>query len=182
MKKIIIIGSGGAGKSTFARELGAILGLEVIHLDAFYWHPGWVETSKTEWQCIVQQLTQRENWIIDGNYSGTLEIRLAAADTVIFLDFPRLLCIWRVVKRRWQYAGKSRPDVAPGCPKRLSWQFLQWIWTYPIVRRPTILEKLSQLAPNQEVIFLHSPSAIKQFLQEISSLKDYQIDAQVRVR
>jgi adenylate kinase family enzyme len=119
VKKILIIGSGGAGKSTLACELGTILGLEVIHLDAWYWNPGWVETPKAEWQNIIQDLTLRESWIMDGNYGGTLDVRLSVADTVIFLDFPRLLCLSRVIKRRFIYAGQSRPDMASDCPERL---------------------------------------------------------------
>lgn len=166
----MIIGSGGAGKSTLARELGSILGLEVIHLDTLYWHPGWVETPKLEWQSIIQDLTLRESWIMDGNYSGTLDIRLAIADTVIFLDFPRMLCLWRVIKRSWQYAGQSRPDMASGCPERLTWEFLKFVWTYPITRLPNILNKLSQLPPNQQVIILRKPEEVREFLQTISLL------------
>lgn len=120
MKKILIIGSGGVGKSTLARELGTILGLEVIHLDTWYWNPGWVETPKAEWQSIVQDLTLPESWIMDGNYSGTLDLRLSVADTVIFLDFTRILCLARVIKRRFMYAGQSRPDMASDCPERLN--------------------------------------------------------------
>lgn len=168
MKKILIIGSGGAGKSTLARELGIILNLEVIHLDAFYWNPGWVETPKLEWQSIIQNLILRESWIMDGNYSGTLDIRLPLADTVIFLDFPRLLCLWRVIKRSWQYAGQSRPDMASGCPERLTWQFLKFVWTYPITRRPVILDKLRLLTLNQQVIILRQPKEVREFLQKIS--------------
>ncbi|MEH2257160.1 AAA family ATPase [Nostoc sp.] len=123
MKKILIIGSGGAGKSTLARELGTILSLEVIHLDAWYWNPGWVETPKTEWQSIIQDLTLRESWIMDGNYGGTLDVRLSVADTVIFLDFPRILCLSRVIKRRFTYAGQSRPDMALDCPESPSITF-----------------------------------------------------------
>ncbi|MBH8565262.1 DNA topology modulation protein [Nostoc sp. CENA67] len=167
MKKIMIIGSGGAGKSTLARELGSILGLEVIHLDTLYWNPGWVETPKPEWQSIIQDLTLRESWIMDGNYSGTLDIRLAIADTVIFLDLKRLLCLWRVIKRSWQYAGQSRPDMASGCPERLTWEFLNFVWTYPSTRRPHILNKLSQLLPNQQVIILRKPKEVRKFLQHI---------------
>ncbi|QSJ15645.1 DNA topology modulation protein [Nostoc sp. UHCC 0702] len=168
MKKIMIIGSGGAGKSTLARELGSMLGLEVIHLDTLYWNPGWVETPKPEWQSIIEDLTLRESWIMDGNYSGTLDIRLAIADTVIFLDLKRLLCLWRVIKRSWQYAGQSRPDMASGCPERLTWEFLKFVWTYPITRRPKILNKLSQLAPNQQVIILREPKEVREFLHKIS--------------
>lgn len=167
MQRVIIIGSGGAGKSTLARQLGAMLGIEVIHLDALYWQPGWAETPKSEWQETVQTLVQQDTWIMDGNFGGTMELRLAAADTVIFLDFPRLLCLWRVWKRRWQYAGKTRPDMRQGCPERLNWEFLQWIWTYPTRRRPVVLKRLSQLAPNQTVMILRSPAQVRQFLSEV---------------
>ncbi|MHC5674086.1 DNA topology modulation protein [Nostoc sp.] len=165
MKKILIIGSGGAGKSTLARELGTILGLEVIHLDAWYWNPGWVETPKAEWQSIIQDLTLRESWIMDGNYGSTLDVRLSVADTVIFLDFPRLLCLSRVIKRRFMYSGQSRHDMASDCPERLNWEFIKYIWSYPITRRPGILEKLSQLTQNQQVIILCEPTEVRDFLQ-----------------
>ncbi|QLE55466.1 DNA topology modulation protein [Nostoc sp. TCL26-01] len=168
MQKILIIGSGGAGKSTLARELSKILKLEVIHLDTFYWQSGWVETSKTEWENIIQDLIMRESWIMDGNYSNTLDIRLSVADTVIFLDFPRLLCLWRIIQRRWQYAHKSRPDMALGCPERLNWEFLKYVWSYPIIRRPKILDKLRKVAPHQQVFILHQPTEVKEFLQKIS--------------
>src|SRR5918992_2213979 len=103
MKRILVIGSGGAGKSTVARRLGQLLDLEVNHLDKFYWKPGWVESPRDEWLETVIELINRDSWIIDGNYSGTLELRLQKADTVVFLDMPRRLCLWRIVKRNLQY-------------------------------------------------------------------------------
>jgi adenylate kinase family enzyme len=84
MKRIAIIGSCGAGKSTLARQMGTILGLEVIHLDSFFWKPGWVETPRVEWRSTVENLVKRETWIIDGNYGSTFDIRLEAADTIVF--------------------------------------------------------------------------------------------------
>src|SRR3982751_1716212 len=99
MKKILVIGSGGAGKSTFAQRLGAILKLEVIHLDSLYWSSGWVEMPKDEWRTMVDELLKKDSWIMDGNYGGTLDIRLEAADTVVFLDISRLICLWRILKR-----------------------------------------------------------------------------------
>jgi adenylate kinase family enzyme len=168
MEKILIIGSGGAGKSTLSRQLGNILNLEVIHLDSLYWHPGWVETPQPEWWQIIQESIDRESWIMDGNYSGTMDIRLLAADTIIFLDFSVFVCLWRVIKRRWQYIGKTRPDMSSGCPERLDWEFIKWVWNYPRDRRPAILEKLGQLATDKKVIILRSPSSVKQFLHNIS--------------
>lgn len=163
----MIIGSGGAGKSTLARQLGEILELPVIHLDAEYWNAGWQPTAKDKWQEIIQRLIQQDAWIMDGNYGGTIDLRLPVADTVIFLDLPRSLCLWRVVKRRWQYAGTTRPDVAAGCPEQLNWEFLNWIWTYPTRRRGSILAKLNQLESNQQVLIFRSPSQVRQFVQEL---------------
>ncbi len=164
MKRVLVIGCGGSGKSTLARHLGSLLDISVIHLDSLYWRPGWVETPREEWRALVQDLVRRDCWIMDGNYSNTLDIRLPAADTVVFLDFPRLLCLWRVVKRRWQYAGRSRPDMAPGCPERLSWQFIRWIWSYP-GRRPAILRMVQEYAQGSRVFRLRSPAEVKRFLE-----------------
>lgn len=93
MERVAIIGPGGAGKSTLARQLGAITGVPVIHLDREHWKPGWVETPAAEWEERVRELAAAERWIIDGNYGGTLDVRLDRADTVVFLDFGRFRCL-----------------------------------------------------------------------------------------
>src|SRR5829696_8792386 len=115
MRRVSIIGSGGAGKSTLARQLGDITGLPVIHLDREFWRPGWKETPKPEWKNRVEKLVKGDEWIIDGNFGGTMEIRLAAADTVVFLDFPRVLCTFRAIKRAVAFRNRTRPDMGPGC-------------------------------------------------------------------
>ncbi|MDZ8035130.1 hypothetical protein [Nostoc sp. DedSLP04] len=109
---------------------------------------------------------------MDGNYGATLDLRLSVADTVIFLDFPRLLCLSRVIKPRFIYAGQSRFDMASDCLERLNWEFLKYIWSYPITHRPGILEKLSQVTPNQQVIILCKPIEVREFLQNISHNSD----------
>ena len=114
VKRIAIIGSGGAGKSVFARELGQRTGLPVIHLDRLYWRPGWTEPPKDEWRQVHDGLIAGESWIIDGNYGGTMEPRLGAADTVVFLDLPRLVCLWSVVRRRFSEGRRGRADMADG--------------------------------------------------------------------
>ena len=164
MRRVLVIGSGGAGKSTFAVALGERLGLPVIHLDAHFWHAGWVETPKAEWRERVAQLAARDAWVMDGNYGGTLPQRLAACDAVMFLDLPRLVCTWRVIKRVIRYYGRSRPDLAPGCPEQFSWAFLWWVWTYRSRRRPDVLRRLCELPATTRVEILRSPREVQAFL------------------
>ena len=166
MRRVLVIGSGGAGKSTFAARLGATLGLPVVHLDACYWHAGWVPTPKDAWSRAVEAMTAQDAWVMDGNYGGTLDRRLAACDTVVFLDLPRWLCLWRVLRRALRYRGRTRPDMAPGCPERLTWEFVRWIWEYPRTRRPQILARLTQLAPHQRAVVLRSTREIERFLSD----------------
>lgn len=168
MRKVLVIGSSGAGKSVLAARLARRTGLPLIHLDAIYWSPGWVKTPKEEWARTVDALLARDAWIIDGNYAGTMDRRLAACDTVVFLDLPRAVCLWRAVKRRIVYARGSRPDMTDGCDERLTWQFIQWIWQYPGKRRPGVLAKLSALRPDQRAAVLRSTAEVEAFLRTVS--------------
>lgn len=95
MEKIAIIVAGGTGKSTLARELGEILKLPVYHLDTLYWKPGWVSTPTEEWEQVMVNLVSKDKWIIDGNYGKSIDIRLKKADTVIFLDYPTYISLFR---------------------------------------------------------------------------------------
>ena len=159
-----MIGSGGAGKTTFAKELGARLNIEVIHLDSIYWNPGWVETPKAEWLKTVEGILKRDSWIMDGNYSGTLDVRLQACDTVVFLDISRLICVWRVFKRLLKYRKRSRPDMAEGCHERLDVKFLAWIWGYHKRTKPKIMKMLREHSESKNVIRLRSPIEVEEFL------------------
>jgi adenylate kinase family enzyme len=168
MRRVLVIGSGGAGKSTFARRLGARLGLPVIHLDANYWKPGWVETPKDEWRRKVERLVEGNAWVIDGNYSGSLDVRLAACDTVVFLDLPRAVCVWRVLKRTLKYKGGSRPDMAEGCREKFNLEFLLWIWNYPKRTRPKIIEQLERHSVDKRIVRLHSDAEVERFFGGLS--------------
>jgi len=166
MKRILIIGSGGAGKSTLARRLGEKTGIEVVHLDRLYWKPGWVETDKGEWAAIVRRATERDSWIMDGNFGGTFDIRASACDTIIYLQIPRLRCLYRVLKRRFTYRGTHRPDMAPGCHEKVDPEFLLWIWNYPKkakYRKDPILKKLEG---EKTIIRLRSNAEVEKFLSD----------------
>ncbi|WP_420127915.1 hypothetical protein [Longimicrobium sp.] len=167
MRKVLVIGSSGAGKSVFAARLAERTGLPLIHLDAIYWKPGWVKTPKDEWARTVDRLLARDRWVMDGNYAGTLGQRLAACDTVVFLDLPRAVCLWRAVKRRIVHHRTARPDVAPGCSERLTWEFIRWIWAYPRTQRPRVLASLAALRPDQRAVVLRSDAEIDDFLRSI---------------
>lgn len=167
MRRVLLIGCGGAGKSTAATRIGERLGLRVVHLDALYWKPGWVEPAKGEWEQQVRRIVGGEAWVMDGNYGGTLDLRLTAADTVIFLDLPRRVCLWRVLKRRARYHGQSRPNMAAGCPERLDVAFLRWIWSYPETRRPGVLAKLQAVEHEKRVVVLRSRGEVRRFLMSL---------------
>lgn len=170
MQRIVIVGSSGAGKSTLARELGQKLDLPPIHLDKHYWKPGWVGTPAQAWQEKVTELTQSEQWIIDGNYRDTLDTRLQAADTVVFLDLPRWVCAFRAIKRRIQYRNKPRPDMAPGCQESLFQpdfpEFLFRIWDYPYRAKPDVEKRLFELNPRKRIIHLTSRSDANRFVAD----------------
>lgn len=130
MKRVVILGCAGAGKSTLARKLGEKTGLPVVHLDKLFWHSGWVESTKDEIDEKIFREMQMDCWIMDGNYTRTLPARLQRCDTVIYLDFPRWQCLWGVLKRVVCNYGRVRPDMPEGCPERVDWAFLVWIWNF----------------------------------------------------
>ncbi len=164
LRRVLVIGSGGAGKTTLAARIAEATGLPLVHLDALYWHPGWVPTAPDAWRAVVAELVARPAWVMDGNYGGTLNARLAAADTIVFLDWPRIGCLWRVVKRRLRYRGRRRPSMAPGCPERLSLDFLRWIWEYPARRRPGILARIHALEGGKRVEVLRNRADVEAFV------------------
>jgi adenylate kinase family enzyme len=167
MRKVLVIGSGGAGKSTFAKRLGARLNIKVIHLDSIYWSPGWVETPKAEWLMTVKELVKLESWIMDGNYLDTLELRLQPCDTVIFLDLPRSLCLWRVAKRLLQYWNRSRPDMADECREKFNLEFIRWVWSYPKKIRPKVMERLKENSQDKKIVLLRSRAEVENFLASL---------------
>ena len=164
MRKVLIIGSGGAGKSTLARRIAERTGLPLIHLDSQYWHDGWVPTPDAEWDRVVAEMLRGDAWIIDGNYGRTLSVRLEACDTVVFLDLPRLTCMWRVLKRQVEFRGRERPDLPSGCPERLSLEFVVWVWQYRRLRRPGIIKQLAELRSTKQVIVLSNQESIERFV------------------
>lgn len=174
MRRISIIGFGGSGKSVLARRLASILGIEAIHLDSHFWKAGPAEVSKAEQREIIERLIQRESWIIDGVYPDTLDVRFANSDTIIFLDTPVPICLWRIIKRQFEYRGRRRPDEAPGFETNLFdwryfWRMLRWGVKYRLVVRPLIVRKVAQYHSGRTVVRLRRLSEIERFKEEVSS-------------
>ena len=164
MKRVAVVGSGGAGKSTFARALGARTHLPVIHLDEYYWHPGWVETPREEWRTIQGAMVARDEWIIEGNYRNTYDIRFERADTVIVLAPPRSVCVYRALKRvikNWH-----QPTQAPGCPEHFDWSFIVWLWRFPHDARPQLDAALAQYRGRFELVELTTRRAVRGYLAD----------------
>lgn len=164
MKRIVIIGCGGAGKSTLARQLGEKLKLPVVHLDRLFWRPGWVQVSQEEFDALHRAELSKDRWIIDGNFNRTIPERLQRCDTVIYLDFSRFACLFGVMKRLVTHIGKVRPDMGEGCPEKIDPEFLKWIWNFNKNKREVYYRMLKDTA-HAKVIILKNRREAEQFLR-----------------
>ena len=172
MQRVLVIGSGGSGKSTIAARLGELLNLEVNHLDKFYWRAGWVEPAPEEWIKMFTELIDKDSWVIDGNYSGTLDLRIEKSDTIVFMDMPRVLCLWRIIRRFLIYRNGTRPDMAEGCRESLNFEFVSWVWNYPRRSRPKVIRLLAEHADGKEIVWLRSRNEVQKFLSELKPQAD----------
>ena len=160
--RIAVIGCPGSGKSTLARKLAEKTGHPLIPLDYHYHLPGWVDMPRDEFIAKMEQWVKGERWIIDGHYSGTLGLRYAAADLVLFLDLPPLLCLWRAIKRQ----GKPRPDQQPDVedPGKFTWEFAKFLGSILRFRKqnlPKILA-LHEKYPNVDFVRLRTKKAVRE--------------------
>ena len=164
MNKILIIGCGGSGKSTLARALGEKLHIPVVHLDKLFWRPGWVHISRDEFDTVLERELAKDSWIIDGNFDRTIPRRLEFADTVIFLDFNRLVCVAGVLRRIVTTHGTVRPDMGEGCPERFDREFLRWVWNFNRDKRDKIY-RLLETAENVNVHILKNRRQVQKVLE-----------------
>ncbi|MBR5252820.1 MAG: hypothetical protein IKV39_02975, partial [Clostridia bacterium] len=130
MQRVLVIGTNGAGKTTFSRKLSEITGLPLVHIDRLYWCGNWETTPRKEYLASLSAEANKENWIIDGNGLSIIEDRLCRADTVFWLELPPLKCVINVAKREMKYRGVARPDMPEGCIERLDLKFLRDVWRF----------------------------------------------------
>ena len=154
MKRVVVLGPGASGKSTLAVQLGDITGLPVTELDGVFWKAGLIPTPRAEWATIQESLVKEDWWILDGDLGpyDVVEVRLCAADTVIFLDFSFLRCAWRALWR-----SRERLD------------FWLWLLRYRRQSRPFLLQAICHHAPQATLHVLRSPMAVRRFLAELAT-------------
>jgi adenylate kinase family enzyme len=152
MKRVVIMGRGASGKSTFARSLGEITGLPVVELDKVFWRPGLVATPRDEWVAVQDLLVAKDGWIIDGDLGqvDVVETRLRAADTVIFLDFSFSCCAHRAIRR-----SRERFD------------FWWWVLAYRWQSRPALLKAIAQYVPSAELHAFRNPDSLQRFVDQL---------------
>jgi adenylate kinase family enzyme len=156
MRRVVILGRGGAGKSTLAVRLGAVTGLPVIELDTRFWGPGLDATPPGEWSAIQRELVRDETWIMDGDLGpyDVLDVRLRAADTVILLDFSFWRCAWRAVRR-----SRERAD------------FWLWLWNYRRRSRPLLLTAIATHAGDADLHVIRNPRALERFVAQAAAAR-----------
>lgn len=149
----MILGRGGGGKSSLARQLGQVTGIPVIELDTVFWQAGLVAADPARWAACQRQLVQRDAWIVDGDlgdYDDALHVRLRAADTVIVLDVAFLRCAWRTLRR-----GRERSD------------YWRWIWAYRRRSLPKVMQAITADAPHAKIYVLPNPSMVRRFVTQL---------------
>jgi hypothetical protein len=151
---VVIIGRGASGKSTLGVRLGEITGLPVVELDKIFWGPGLVPTPREQWFVIQERLVAGDRWIVDGDLGpyDAVEIRLRAADTIIFLDFSLVRCAWRAIRR-----SRERAD------------FWRWLLTYRWQGRPRLRAAIANQAANADVRIFRNPKALGRFVAGVAS-------------
>jgi adenylate kinase family enzyme len=167
LRRILILGPSGSGKSTVGKKIGSILGIPTVHLDMHYWKPNWIETPKDEWLGKVKELISSKTWVMDGNYTSTLQMRVDVADTIIFLEATRRVSYFRVLIRYLRNRGKTRPDITEGCFEKIDMEFIRYIWDYPRNRKPVILRFFEKLRASRNVYILRNQKEIEEFVRAL---------------
>lgn len=172
MKRVLIVGSAGAGKSTFSRRFAPVVGLPLVHLDQEFWQSGWVESERPDFDKRLSDILARDEWVIEGSYHRTLPMRLARADTVIHLDYRRMLRMVRIAKRVITSYGKVRFDMADGCPEKVDLSFLGFAWGQGPRGGHQSREIMNMMTPDHQYIRLKSPRDLETWWLDLKSAKD----------
>lgn len=168
MQRVMVMGSSGSGKSTFAQRLSDITGIPFVSVDALFWRPGWVEPDRESFRERLAEAARQPRWIMDGNYpSHLVELRRDACDTLIWFDLPRLTCMLGITRRIASTYGQVRPEMGEGCPEKIDFEFLRYVWTYRQQQRPTLLRYFEGLRADQSLICFTDRAQADDYLRQI---------------
>lgn len=165
MQRIAIIGCGGSGKTTIGWQLAAQIGTTITHLDVVYYDDQWNKMDADKFAALQEELVSADSWVIDGNYAGTLPIRLKRADTVIFLDLPPTTCLWGIAQRRMKNRGGQ--NDATGVYDRITWGFIKYVWGYRKEMAPRVRELIAEHGQHADVHIVTSRRAANQLLAQL---------------
>ena len=160
MKRIIVIGCPGSGKSTFSRALHNITGIALYHLDMMYWNADKTTVERSLFHNRLSDALEKDEWIIDGNYGSTMELRLAACDTVFFLDYPLDVCLDGIKER----FGKPRSDM-PWIETEEDVEFIEFIKNFNEKQRPHVLALFDKYNDKNIIVFTSREQA-DEYLRE----------------
>ena len=167
MRRVLIIGCPGAGKTTLAKALAEKTGLPLVHLDQLYWNGEWEHLSREDFDRVLQVELEKPEWIIDGNYDRTLQHRMQFCDTVFFLDLPTVTCLWGITKRIVENWGASRRDMGGNCPEGIDQKKLDLygkVLTFNRKNRTKYYELLKNV-PN--VVVFNRRKDAEEYLKEV---------------
>ncbi len=166
MKRICVIGCGGAGKSTFSKKLALKTGLPLIHLDTLYWLPNWTEPDKDHFDRKLSAEMKAEKWILDGNFHRTMHARFKHTDTIFWLDYSTWRCVAGALKRLITEYGGKREDTPEGCVENFDWDFLKYVFNFRKNSRPKVLKQIENHAQHCKVIIFKSPKETENWINK----------------
>jgi adenylate kinase family enzyme len=169
MRRVLVVGCPGAGKTTLATKLSAVTGLPPVHLDVHYWLPGWKPPATEQWRARVAELAGSASWVMDGNFFGTLGLRMPRAETLAWLDLPRSVCLRRVLMRAVRDHGRDRPDLPAGCREQLSFGFLAEVWRFSNSEAPELRDAIAAHGNHLKVHRLTGRDDIQGFLAHLGA-------------
>lgn len=169
-QKILILGCSGSGKSTLARFISENLEIPTIHLDVFFWQPGWIEMPSEQWREEVKNLASSDCWVMDGTFPDTFDLRIPQADMIIVIKLPIFLCLYRAVARVFKYSKtKRRLDMASGCDEKVDFSFYKYIWTFNQKVYPRIISGIKEHKAEEKTVFLNSRQEVTNFMDSFGS-------------
>lgn len=167
IRRVVVMGPPGSGKSSLARTIGDQLDLPVVHFDQLHRGPGWVERPAAEFHAAIDSAVGENEWVIDGNHFGRSRDRLERAELIVLLDLPRRITLPRLIRRIVGNYGRVRPDSAPGCPERLDLGFLYYCWRWPATKYRRWMVLVGPYAA--KTVHLRSTAAVAQFTATLRS-------------